>query len=208
MSLSNILALFSTMFVLAIIPGPSVFAVVARSIASGFVHGAVTAMGIVVGDFIFILLAILGLWTIAEAIDSVFFLVKYFGGAYLIYLGIVTWRTNPRHKAIESDVEAVKEITWLSDFMCGLLITLSDPKAILFYAGFLPAYLNLSSLSVDKAAVILLNAVLAVGSAKLIYVYLADRAKFLFSSTQVHRMINRLAGIAMIGTGVFLVIKI
>ena len=202
MSLSNTLALMSTMFVLAIIPSPSVFAVVARSAASGFVHGAVTSAGIVFGDFLFILFAILGLLTIAET--NAFFLVKYLGSAYLIYLGIATWRAKPRRQEIES----IKELSWLSNFMGGLLITLSDPKAILFYAGFLPAYLDLTSISVTETALILLSAATAVGGAKLLYAYLADKARFLFRNAQVQTVINTVAASVLIGTGIFLVIKI
>ncbi|MBT9317774.1 LysE family translocator [Leptothoe spongobia TAU-MAC 1115] len=123
MAISTMITLFGTMFVLAIIPSPSVFAVVARSIASGFIHGAITTAGIVAGDFIFLLLAILGLWTIAET--NALFLVKYLGSAYLIYLGIVTWRAKPR----QQEIKGIKDVSWLSNFICGLLITLSDPKA-------------------------------------------------------------------------------
>lgn len=83
----SLMALLSTMFVLAIIPSPSVFAVIARSITSGFIHGVITTVGIIAGDFIFILLAMLGVWTLAETMASVFFLLKYLGSAYLIYLG-------------------------------------------------------------------------------------------------------------------------
>ncbi len=201
MSLSSILALFGTMFVLAIIPSPSVFAVVARSVASGFMHGVITTVGVVAGDFIFILLAILGLWTLADT--SAFFLVKYLGSGYLIYLGIATVRSQPRHQMIEG----VKELSWLSNFMCGLLITLSDPKAILFYAGFLPAYLDISSISFTDTVVILLSATVAVGGAKTAYAYLADKTRFLFRSDRVQTVINGLAGCALIGTGIFLAVK-
>lgn len=201
MSLSTTLALFSTMFVLAIIPGPSVFAVVARSAASGFSHGAVTAAGIVLGDFLFILFAILGLWTVAET--NAFFLVKYLGSAYLIYLGVVTWQAKPKQQAIEG----VKEFFWLSNFSCGLLITLSDPKAVLFYAGFLPAYLDLTTISLPETGLVLLSATVAVGGAKLIYAYLANKARVLFSSFQVQKSINILASIVLIVTGVFMAIK-
>lgn len=201
MSLSNSLALFGTMFVLAIIPSPSVFAVVARSVASGFIHGAITALGIILGDSIFIVLAMLGLWSMAET--NVFFLVRYLGSAYLIYLGIVTWQTQPRQQKIE----ATSEFCWLSNFMAGLLITLSDPKAILFYAGFLPAYLDVSSLSVTQTGSILLIATVAVGGAKVVYAYLADKARFLFRNSQFQTVINGLAAIAMVATGFFLAVK-
>lgn len=201
MSLSSILPLFGTMFVLAMIPSPSVFAVVARSIASGFIHGAITTVGIVAGDFMFILLAILGLWTLADT--SAFFLVKYLGSAYLIYLGIATMRSLPRHQTIEG----VEELSWLSNFMCGLLITLSDPKAILFYAGFLPAYLDMSSISFPDTVVILLSATVAVGGAKIAYAYLADKTRFLFRNDRVQTVINGLAGFVLIGTGILLAVK-
>ena len=205
MSFSSILTLFGTMFVLAIIPSPSVFAVVARAVASGFIHGAITSIGIVVGDFIFILLAIVGLWTIAETAGGVFFVVKYAGAAYLIYLGISTWLSKPSHT---QDIGDLKEVSWLSNFMCGLLITLSDPKAVLFYAGFLPAYLDLSSISGPETGIVLLSAAVAVGSAKLIYAYLADKARLLFSRGWVQTAMNILAGSVMIGTGIFLAITV
>ena len=201
MAFSSILALFGTMFVLAIIPGPSVFAVVARSMTSGFMHGVITAMGIVVGDFIFILLALLGLWTLAET--DAFFWVKYLGSAYLIYAGITTLRANVKRPTIEG----VEELSWLSNFTCGLLITLSDPKAILFYAGFLPAYLDVPHLSLTTASIIVLSATIAVGSAKIAYAYLADKARFLLRSERTQAIINGVAGCVLIGTGILLAIK-
>jgi threonine/homoserine/homoserine lactone efflux protein len=88
MTLSIIAALFGIMVVGALIPSVSVITVSARSAASGFIHGVFTTMGIVVGDILFILLAILGLSVLAETLGSLFVLVKYLGSAYLIWLGI------------------------------------------------------------------------------------------------------------------------
>ena len=70
MTLNNIVALFGAMVVLAFIPSVSVLAVSARSAASGFIHGVFTTLGIVIGDILFILLAILGLAVLAEAMDG------------------------------------------------------------------------------------------------------------------------------------------
>ena len=205
MSPSSVLTLFGTMFVLAIMPSPSVFAVIARSVASGFIHGAITAVGIVVGDFIFILLAMVGLWTISETAGSMFLVVKYAGAAYLIYVGMTTWLSKPSHT---QEVRDIKKFSWVSNFMGGLLITLSDPKAILFYAGFLPAYLDLSSISSTEIGIVLLSASIAVGGAKLMYAYLADKARLLFSRGWVQTAMNILAGSVMIGTGIFLAITV
>ena len=203
MTFSTIVALFGTMFVLAIIPGPSVFAVVARSMASGFAHGLVTTIGIVVGDFIFIFLAIFGLWTIAETMGSVFFLIKYIGSAYLIYLGIGIWMSKSKNK----EIEGVKELSWVSNFLCGLFITLSDAKAIIFYVSFFPLYLDLSNISIIEIGVILLIVTVAVGGAKIAYAYLADKTRFLFKSSKIQKVMRILAASTMIGTGILLIVK-
>lgn len=201
MTFSSIAALFVAMFVLAIIPGPSVFAVVARSISSGFIHGLVTVIGIVVGDYVFIILAVCGLWSIAETMGSLFVLVKYLGGSYLVCLGIGIWRSQS--KTVE--VEGIKELSWLSNFLCGLFITLSDPKAILFYVSFLPAFLDMSSVSIFDTSMIMVIATIAVGGAKLCYAYMADKTRLLFKNSRAKKGMNITAGSVMIGTGIFLV---
>lgn len=203
MTLNSIVALFGTMFVLAIIPGPSVFAVVARSIANGFSHGLVTSLGIVAGDFIFILLAIYGLWSLAELLDSLFIIVKYLGGGYLIWLGISLMRSKPESVVIEE----INEVSWWSNFLCGLFITLSDPKAILFYMSFLPAFVDLSSLSIIDTGLIMLSATVAVGGAKLCYAYMAHKARLLFTSAHGKKIMNFSAAGVMMGTGIFLIVK-
>ncbi|MDJ0574451.1 MAG: LysE family translocator [Xenococcaceae cyanobacterium MO_234.B1] len=203
MTLSSIAGLFGTMTILAMIPSPSVFAVVARSIASGFTHGLITVIGIVVGDFVFIILAICGLSAIAETMDSLLILIKYLGAAYLIWLGIELWKS--KSKTVE--VEAIRESSWLSNFLTGLFITLGDQKAILFYLGFFPAFLELSSVSIVDTSIVLVIATIAVGGVKLGYAYLADKARSLFQSSKAKRGMNITAGIVMISTGIFLVAK-
>jgi len=203
MTFSNIVALFGAMITLAIIPGPSVIAVVARTIASGFAHGFVTVIGIVVGDYVFILLAVFGLSALTETMGSLFVLVKYLGGAYLIWLGIGLWMSNS--KTVE--VEGIKELSWLSNFQCGLFITLSDPKAILFYISFLPAFLDMSRVSIIDAIIIMVIATLVVSGVALTYAYMADKARLLFKSDRAKKGIDIVAGSVMIGTGLFLMAK-
>ncbi len=199
MTLSSTAALFAAMFVLAIIPSPSVFVVVARTIESGFIHGLVTVLGIIAGDLIFILLALYGLGFIAETMSSLFI---YLGSAYLIWLGIGLWRT----KSVK--VQEIKELSWSSNFLCGLFMTLGDPKAILFYISFLPAFLDLSNVSIFDTGIIMVVATLAVGGAKLGYAYMANKSRLLFESSRAKKGINMTAGAVMIGTGLFLIAKI
>jgi threonine/homoserine/homoserine lactone efflux protein len=79
MTFSSIVALFSAMVVLASIPSVSVLAVSTRSATYGFIHGVFTTIGIVLGDIIFIIIAIWGLSFLAETMGSLFVLIKYLG---------------------------------------------------------------------------------------------------------------------------------
>lgn len=202
MTYASTAALFGVMVVLAAIPGVSALAVSARSAASGFVHGAWTTLGIVTGDIIFILAAVFGLSVLADGMGGLFVLVKYAGGVYLIWLGVALCRSAP--KSLHDEQAA--DHSPASSFLTGLLITLGDQKAILFYLGFLPAFVDLSRVSLRDTAVIVAAAVAAVGGVKLAYAYLADRAgRWLDSGTT--RRINIGAGALTAAVGAFLVAR-
>src|ERR687885_690863 len=202
MTFSSIVALFSAMVVLASIPSVSVLAVSTRSATSGFIHGVFTTIGIVVGDIIFIIIAIWGLSFLSETMGSLFVLIKYLGGAYLILLGIGLCRSKSK------DVETleVRETSLLSSFLTGLFITLGDQKATLFYLGFFPAFLDISKISYLDTGIIIAITTVAVGGVKLGYAFMADRARLLINS-KIREGMNIAAGCVMIAVGVFLVTK-
>ena len=191
------------MIVLAIIPSVSVLAVSARAAAFGFSHGLFTALGIVAGDIIFILVAVYGLVFVAEAMGEQFRLIKYIGGAYLIWLGISLWRADVRARKREK----VRQSSWGASFLTGLLITLGDQKAILFYLGFFPAFIDLSRMTPVDTLLIILIATVGVGGAKLVYAWLADRASLIFDNSNAVRGLNIFAACVMILVGVALLLK-
>ena len=203
LTLKSAIALFGAMVALAIIPSISVLAVVARSAALGFSHGLATAMGIVVGDFIFIILAIYSLSAVAENMGDLFLLVKCGGGIYLIWSGIELIR----HRSKTIEVTTVETKSQLSSFFSGLSITLGDQKAVFFYLSFFPAFLNLDRVSLLDVVIVMAIATVAVGGIKVGYAYLGDRATFLGQSPKIRRAINLSAGILLVVTGVFLITK-
>ena len=202
MTFSSIVALFTAMVVLASIPSVSVLAVSTRAATFGFIHGVFTTLGIVVADIIFIIIAIWGLSFLAETMGSLFVLIKYFGGAYLIWLGIGLCRSKTK----DAEMEKVVESSLLSSFLTGLLITLGDQKATLFYLGFFPAFLDISKISYLDTCIIIAITIVGVGGVKLCYAFMASRAK-LFINYRIRKGINIAAGCVMIAVGVFLVTK-
>lgn len=203
MTFSSLIALFSSMVILASIPSVSVLAVSTRSATSGFIHGVFTTIGVVLGDIIFIIIAIWGLSFFAETMEGLFILIKYLGGAYLILLGIGLCRS----KSKDVKTEEVVETSLLSSFLAGLSITLADQKATLFYLGFFPAFLDISKISYLDTLIIIVITIVSVGGVKLGYAFMADRAKLLMSS-KIRKGMNIAAGCVMIAVGVFLVTKV
>jgi len=190
------------MLILALVPSLSVVTVSARSASLGFAHGALTTMGVVAGDIVFILIAILGLAAIAESMEGLLLILKYFGGVYLVYLGIKLWRSKSKLQEVENSNTASSA----SSFMAGFLLTLSDQKAILFYLVFFPAFVDLSKLTFVDAVIILIIATLSVGGAKLAYAFMASKFSQLLKP-EFQLVMNVLASFIMVCVGAFLILK-
>jgi threonine/homoserine/homoserine lactone efflux protein len=196
-SLFSLAAFAVAMAALAATPGPGVFATVGRALASGFQHAAVVVLGIVIGDLIFLMFAIYGLATVAAWMGDLFTVVRYAGAAYLIWLGITLWRSDPANTA----VAAIAEPAWSQNLISGLLITLSNPKVILFYLGFLPAFVDLSRLNGLDTMLLAAVVALVLGSILLTYAYAAANARELLRDSSATRLLNRIAGTLLMITG-------
>jgi threonine/homoserine/homoserine lactone efflux protein len=192
------------MIVLAASPGPGVFATTARAMASGFRPALAVIWGIVLGDIIFLLFAAFGLSMVARVLGNLFFLVKICGGAYLVWLGIKIWLQKP--VLVQSHQNSASRSKW-GNFASGLIITLSNPKVILFYCGFLPTFLDLSALTIIDL-VLVVAIITAILSAVLItYAYIASRARRIFTNERAVKRLNRAAGGVMVAAGVAIAVR-
>jgi len=203
MTIWSSLALIGAMFLLAVSPGPGVFATISRAIASGFVNASLLVVGIVVGDIIFLLLAIYGLNLVAQVLGDFFILVKYIGGTYLIYLGYKIWRS----KVSPHEIVGNNELSWKTNFFSGLLITLANPKVIIFYLGFLPAFMNLEILTTTDIVVAVIIVSITLASVLLSYAYMATRTRKLLKSQSAMDKLNKTSGGVMIVAGSLLILK-
>ncbi len=203
MSVGELLALFGAMLVVAIIPGPAVFSVIARTFSSGFSRGLMMIIGITLGDFFFILLALFGLSIISEMMGTAFLVIKYLSAAYLIWLGINLLRT----KASTEDIQESKEPSLLVNLITGLMINLGNPKAIVFYVGLFPAFIKVNQVTTPDVLLILLIATVAFGSVNICYALLALRAKKMLKSSNASTIINKTAGTIMVSTGALVAVK-
>jgi threonine/homoserine/homoserine lactone efflux protein len=199
MTLESTLAFSIAMFILAATPGPGVFASVGQALSGGFRSSLNVIAGIILGDLLYLMLAIFGLSAVARAFGQLFFVVKIMGGGYLIWLGINMWTKQP--VGLEPTVNPVSKNGW-QRFTAGLFITLSNPKVILFYCGFLPTFMDLAGLHVIDMAVAAGVVATVLSTVMVLYAYSAAQARRLFTSRRAARNLNRGAGTILIGTGV------
>ena len=192
------------MLVLAASPGPGVFATTARAMASGFRPALAVIWGIVLGDIIFLLFAAFGLSMVARVLGNLFFLVKICGGAYLVYLGVKIWLQKP--ELVQSHQNSASRSRW-GNFVSGIIITLSNPKVILFYCGFLPTFLDLSALTIIDLALIVAIITAVLSGVLITYAYLASRARRMFTNERAVKRLNRAAGGVMVAAGVAIAVR-
>ncbi|MCS3904195.1 threonine/homoserine/homoserine lactone efflux protein [Methylohalomonas lacus] len=193
------------MALLAAVPGASVVTISARAAGAGFVHGAVTTLGVVAGDLLYILLAILGLTLLVETLGPALSVMNYLGAVLLIGLGICLWVTTTRLQAARHADKQDGSASLLASFTAGLLITLADQKAILFYLGFLPAFIDLATLTPAQIILIMATSGTAVGGVKLVYAWLGARAGNV-CRPEHGSVIKRIAAILLIISGVFILL--
>lgn len=204
MTFFAIVSFFVIMLSLAALPSASVALVVVRSASHGLRNGVAVAVGIVAGDLIFMGIALLGMSMLALSMGSLFALFKYLGGAYLIWLGIQLVRSK---EPISLRVPDTRRSTLFASFAAGLLLTLGDLKAILFYASLFPTLMNVSTLTAWDILILVALTIITVGGVKLAYASTARTIITRWQTRRLSRSTPRLAGCIMIGTGTYVLTK-
>ncbi len=197
MTNSGLLAFSIGMFLLSISPGPGVATVVSRSLGSGARAGFAVISGLIVGDVIYLGIALVGLTAIAATAAPFFAVVKYAGAAYLMWLGY----QSLRHAGNAMSIKSSKASNLWKEAVMGLLVTLGNPKPILFYGALVPTFLDVNHVSMSDF--VLLVAVVAIVSLLVLggYALLAARARKMALSSRKIKRLNQITGLTLIGAG-------
>lgn len=205
MGIAEAISLFLVMLTLAFVPSSSVALVVTRSVTHGIPNGISVSMGIVIGDLIFILLAILGLSVVAETMGWLFLTIKYIGATYLIWLGY-TLLTSKSMTTITVE-KTYQKGNLAASFFAGLFITLGDIKAIFFYVSLFPAFVNLEALHLADVVLIMLVTIVTVGGVKIFYAFSANKVASMSKGYNLESKAKKAAGGFMVGAGSYLIVK-
>lgn len=202
LSLASAASLLAAMVVLAAVPSSSVLLVVSRASSLGTRHGILAALGVVVGDILFVLLAVYGLAAVVERWSWAFALFQLLSGVYLMRLGYLLWCS----RSAEPTLRSQDARSSLSSFWAGLMLTLSDQKAVFFYLAFFPAFMDMRTLTHFDVAIIAMVTLLGVGGVKVAYAFFASSLSGR-SSGRTRAKIAGLASVLLTAVGVYLVIS-
>ena len=188
-------------FILFLTPGPVWMALVARTLSGGFGSAWPLALGVVIRDILWPIIAILGLSWVAMQYDGLLDLLKYVATLIFFVLGF-SLISNP-DRAVNNDNRLTRP-GQLAGFIAGVAIILSNPKAILFYIGVLPGFFDLSRVTLlDIVAICTISAVLPF-LGNLTLSIMVDRVRHFLSSPATLRKVNIISGILLILVGVII----
>jgi homoserine/homoserine lactone efflux protein len=182
--------------VLILIPGPNVSLIVANSIAYGTRFGLLTVAGTSTAMLPQLALAALGMTAVLGALATWFEWLRWLGVAYLIWLGVRQWRAPPvdltRTRPQPRSTRAI--------VVRGFLVSLTNPKTLLFYGAFFPQFISLDRPLGPQVALLCATFVVIATLLDGGWALLAGRARGVLAARP--RLRNRLSGGMLIGAGV------
>ncbi len=200
MSLETWLAFAGATIVILAIPGPTILLVVSYALGHGRKTALTTATGVALGDFVAMTASMVGLGALLAASADIFTILRWIGGAYLVYLGIKLWRAPVQTGPI-SDNDNLPEHRPHRIMMHAFIVTALNPKSIVFFVAFVPQFIDhtspfLPQMMVMEATFVALAALNAIG-----YALLADKARTFIRKASVQKAVNRTGGTLLISAG-------
>jgi homoserine/homoserine lactone efflux protein len=183
--------------VLIIVPGPIVTLIISTGATRGVRAALTTVAGTTLGNALLLTAIAVGLnWVHAHA-DLLFTTLRWTGAAYLIWLGVQTWRHAGQGG------EPVFE-TGRRRFLRGVLVALSNPKTIVFFTAFLPQFIDPRLAAGPQLAAMCVTSVLIAGAFDCAWAVAASMGRAWFMKPSRVKLLGRLSGTVLIGGGLWL----
>ncbi len=183
---------------LCLTPGPAVLFVLSYALAHGGRRSLYASAGILAGNAFYFLLSALGLGAVLLASHRVFTGITYAGAAYLIYLGVQTFRGAGL--AVAGEQVALPEAGWRA-LTRGFALQAANPKALVFFAALLPQFISPQSPVAPQVAVLGATSVVIEFFVLAGYGYLAGRAARVARQPRFVVATNRASGALLVAAG-------
>jgi threonine/homoserine/homoserine lactone efflux protein len=195
MALSGLLVFALALCVAAGTPGPSIAALVARVLTNGFRDVLPFLAAMWLGEAIWLTCAVAGLAVVAHTFGAVFVALKFIGVAYLLFLA---WKMWFAPADVQKGALPSGQSPWRM-FVAGLMVTLGNPKIMVFYLALLPTIIDLSRVGTVAWVELTLTMLFVLMTVDFGWALLASRARTLLTSRRAVRIANRTSATMMAG---------
>jgi homoserine/homoserine lactone efflux protein len=195
-----------TVFVASIIPGPSMLLALNHGIKYGLKYTLFTAFGNVTATLIQAILSILGLSFVLLQSEIIFYIIKYIGVAYLIFIGMKMFFSKKNNFDNKNNI-LKKTYKFHSLFFEAFALTIGNPKAIIFFTALFPQFINLKNNTNFQYFVILILLLIIAFFSMMIYGFLEEKLANLLSNLKIQKIFNRIIGGTFIGLGISLAVS-
>jgi homoserine/homoserine lactone efflux protein len=189
------LTFIAAVLMLAAIPGPNVAIIAANSISHGARYGAVTVAGTSSAMVLQLTITMMGMAALQAALASWFEWLRWLGVICLLYLAVRAWRAPPEVLNAAPEPRSIVKI-----YLRGLLVSLFNPKTLLFYGAFLPQFIAPHRPLLAQLILLSVSFLVTATLVDLSWALLAARVGHILRKRSKIR--NRLTALLMIGAGI------
>lgn len=190
-------------FLVSATPGPNLFFVLTRSVLFGFRRSLLAMLGCLSALLLMLTASAAGLGALLIAAPAWFDLLKYAGAAYLIYLGVRTWAARDAAAAAAPAGDAPQSRAGNVDlFRGGFLVSISNPKLLMFAAALFPQFINESAPRLPQFAILIATFLVVEVVWQLIYAVSGRKLAHHLARGVWRRRLNRASGAIFAGFGI------
>lgn len=190
---------------LAMAPGPNNLLAIFNGARYGVSSAAVGGIGRIVAFILMISVTAAGLGVVLAASETAFFVIKWGGAVYLVWLGIKSWFAK-----VKEDGDSTGQMALMDNpgpfklAKTEFLTAIGNPKAILIFTAFFPQFLDPALAYGPQFTVMGVTFIAMETSVLLAYGLLGGQVKGLIKSARHMRVLNRVSGTLLVGAGVLL----
>ena len=190
----------STLLILT--PGPTALLIVSTSLRRGRGAGLVAVAGSTMAAGCQLIAVVAGLASVVTLVSSGFVWLRWLGVAYLVYLGVSAWFGTSA--GANDDLVALRREAGAHHFGRGFLVTLTNPKTMLFHGAFLPQFVDPTLPRLPQLAILALSFLVVAGIGDSAWAIAAAKVGRSLSSRRAKRLTGRVSGSILIGAAVLL----
>ena len=204
MTLAVWLGFLLAAILIAVTPGPGAVISMSTGMRHGYLAALTAILGLQAAILLHLMIVALGLGALLAASETAFALVKFIGAAYLVWLGIQRWRAPPLPADATPDASPVLS---KSLFLQGLMVNLTNPKAIVFIGALVPQFVDPVKAQVGQYLLIAMTLCLTDMFVMSCYALAASRLGGWMRDPAAIRSQNRLFGGLFISAGAILAVS-